>query len=195
MNHKAILSDLARYESQQAFIEAANAVEYSPRTYFASVRTVYNLLGAQAANALVSALEAADPIAAAMFRIPGDEKGTGGGIDLSLPQAQAMLDYFTTTTPPILSVEQATVIKDLGRVISANAMTRYGVETVTAETIALATQMAANEAMNDMLAEQEREAASVWNATKSLIDRRREYLNTHLDTISTIEQLNAAVPE
>ena len=104
-----------------AFVAWANEVLYAPKTYFISYRGIrYQLSllsGAVAAKAkteaMMQAINAADPLAHQMLLIPGDELGSGGGIDISQADATAMLDQFQAAG--LLSPNEAEALRDLGR--------------------------------------------------------------------------------
>ena len=168
MNYEAIITDRAKFASDDEFIAFANSVEYSPKMYFASVRTVYNLMGPAVASSVLAGLEQADPVAASFFKIPGDENGTGGGIDMSLPQAQGMIDSFKANG--ILNDEQAKTLKDLGRTVSISAMTRYGIDVIDASVLLRANRESEKDRLQNSI-------RNVFNIVKEKIDNISESEN------------------
>lgn len=118
--------------SDAEFIAYANTTLYSPSPApFASYRKIRYVLGnyyaSQGTDALSADIQArtkigniqqfvqaVDPMADQLLSIPGDEKGVSGGVDVSLPSAQAMIDALAQQG--VLDEGEATILKNLGRV-------------------------------------------------------------------------------
>lgn len=120
------------YAQAQADIAAANlpddaskvafagATIYSWSHYFASYRTIYDLLLSQGdadpdgtVKKISAAITAQSPVVDAMLKVPGDSKGNGGGADLASPLAQSMLAGLVTAN--VITQAQADSILDLAR--------------------------------------------------------------------------------
>lgn len=131
----------------------AGETVYVWRDYFASYRTIYDLLIAldpSTASAKVrsiqSAVEAADPIADQFLLAPGDSKGNGGGVNINLPQAQAMVAQLLGGG--VITQAESDAILNLAR---SNPRPRYqaewGLDAFTADTLARLAQYVAWEAL------------------------------------------------
>lgn len=98
----------------------AGATVFSWSHYFASYRTIFDLLiqqGDANPQATVAAISAAiasqSPVIDALLKVPGDSRGNGGGADLSSPLAQSMLAGLVAAN--VITQAQADSILDLAR--------------------------------------------------------------------------------
>ena len=107
--------------SPDQFIVWANSIVYTPVIYFVSYRsiryTLSQISGPAAAKAetesIMALVSSADTLAHSMLMVPGDINGNGGGIDISLPESQAMIDAIQSEG--ILNQIEADSIRNLGR--------------------------------------------------------------------------------
>lgn len=116
MNHTAILEARQQYETDEAFIAAANAEQVTWKSYFISYRKLRAMLPKAAVDAIAQIVSVADPLAHQMLLIPGNEKGDAGGVDLALPESRGMIDQMEAAG--VLAGEQAESVRSLSRVVA-----------------------------------------------------------------------------
>jgi hypothetical protein len=116
MNYAAILTAREQYETDEAFLAAANAEQVTWNSYFISYRKLRAMLPKAVVDAMAQIVSVADPLAHQMLLIPGNEKGDAGGVDLALPESRDMIDQMEATG--VLTHEQAESVRSLSRTIT-----------------------------------------------------------------------------
>ncbi len=153
------------------FIIYANATIYARSVRYISVRTVWDLLGSAKATAVAGAVQQFSAIAYQMFITPGDELGTGGGIDISLPDAQGMVDMLIGYG--ILTSDEGEMVKNLGRKASIRCKA-WGFTSIDANSLVLANRLPSIDALRAALASRYNMAISVlsvqYNSDVAIID-------------------------
>ncbi len=115
MNNLAVLqAELAKSQysamTDSQATAALNALSPQPCSRFGSFRTLANLLTADEYNALRPALTAAaagSPLLTdmlTMLALPGDEQGSGGGLDFGNAAVQAMVGQLCQGNPALAAV-------------------------------------------------------------------------------------------
>lgn len=127
--------------SDPQFITWANETLYTPKTCFVSYRSIRFLLmqidpttAKAKTEQMMAFVQQVDSLAHSLLLVPGNEKGDGGGIDVSLPDAQMMVNALLSQGT--ITAQEAKALLDLGR----TARTRYadwGCERFGAEEMAM----------------------------------------------------------
>lgn len=167
MNYQKIIEDRNKYNSDEEFISAANAITYKDSTELITYRNCYFVCGERLTDIVYEFLKANKPNIAEVYRL-------GGGIDFSLTEVRQGIDYLVSQNT--LTSEEGELLKNRGRTVLSNCLSKYGVETMTQEIVDAAVAEYATE-------------QSIFNARKSLSDfynKCVEKINngeTNIDTI------------
>lgn len=115
--------------SRADFVTAINVpVLKGNKSYFISARTIYGIFinDMNKARALMSALQAFDANIYQMMLVPGDEKGTSGGMDMGLATTQFLVDQLCVAANQaagitLITDDDIAAIKAFGQVWKSEA--------------------------------------------------------------------------
>jgi hypothetical protein len=148
---KLIVADRENHADDASFIEVSNLRTYTRRHNVCGYGTVRTILGKTVADGIAAFLAAVDPIPGQMF--------IAGNVDMGLPETWSMIDALASQG--IVTIEQAEVLRDLGRVADPLPCEMYGVAEMTSEALAEARSAVELDAGYDAIAELQR---AQWNA-------------------------------
>lgn len=117
MNFSALYTELQlpaySGKTDQEALDMLNAsTVFVPAVRFVSYRTLYAILGSEKTNAVATVIASVNPLADKFLMIPGGEDGSGGGVDASSMEFQAMVDQLVGGS--VITSGEGATIKQLG---------------------------------------------------------------------------------